>query len=272
MHSEACYTSQVWVPMTDMPEGRLPVVASDAKLLDNDTLDSETSEKENIVNDREATRTFIKRSILEAIKSPAFCKALFAEFLGTCFLVLVAVGSTIQKWHLDTVQISISFGLCVASAVWILGHVSGGHINPAVTMAMLVTRKISLIRAILYMVMQCAGSVVGAGLLKSLTPSVRQGGLGTTTLSDGVTPAMGFGIEFFITMLLILTVFATCDNNRTDHTGSFPLAIGLSVTVGHLWAVEFCGSSMNPARSFGPAIVMNIWRDHWVSQSSVCKW
>lgn len=201
---------------------------------------------------------------LDDARSPKVLKALFAEFLGTMMLVMVAVGSTVQLHKLDVVQIALTFGLCVATVVCIIGNHSGGHVNPAVTIAMLVTRRISIIKALLYIVVQCLGATIGSAIVKGLTPEARRGGLGTSTLSEGVTPTMGFGIEFCITALLVLTVFATCDRGRTDHQGSFPLAIGFSVTVGHLWAVEFCGSSMNPARSFGPAIVMNIWKDHWV--------
>lgn len=179
---------------------------------------------------------------LNDIRSLMFWKALFAEFLGTFILVIVSLGSTVQGWQTDTldvVQIALTFGLAVATSVWIIGHISGGHINPAVTIGMLVTRRVSLLRAIMYIVCQCLGSIAAAGLLKVLTPAAQRGGLGTTSLSTGVTPAMGFGIELCITMFLVLTVFATCDSKRTDHAGSFPLSIGLSVTMGHLWAVSY---------------------------------
>lgn len=185
--------------------------------------------------------TFRMKTSLEDIRSLMFWKAVFAEFLGTFILVIAAVGSTVQGWSkdpLDIVQIALSFGICVATSVWIIGHVSGGHINPAVTAAMLVTRRISLIRAIVFIIAQCIGSIAGAGLLKRLTPADQIGGLGTTTLSAGVTPAMGFGVELCITSFLVLTVFAACDSKRTDLGGSFPLTIGLSVTMGHLWAVS----------------------------------
>ena len=167
-----------------------------------------------------------------------------AEFVGTFILVIVSLGSTVQGWNagiadpVDVVQIALTFGFAVSSSVWIIGHLSGGHINPAVTIAMLVTRRISLIRAIMYMICQCIGAIAAAGLLRVLTPAAKRGGLGSTTLSEGVSPAMGFGIELCITMFLVLTVFATCDSQRTDHAGSFPLQIGVSVSMGHLWAVS----------------------------------
>ncbi|KAH3778861.1 aquaporin AQPAn.G-like [Dreissena polymorpha] len=207
------------------------------------------------------------KTSLEDVRSLHFWKAVFAEFIGTFILVVAGVGSTVQGWtadSLDIVQIALSFGLCVATSVWIIGHISGGHINPAVTCAMLVTRRISILRAIMFVIAQCLGAITGAGILKLVTPSSQVGGLGTTTLNTGVTPGQGFGIELVITMGLVLTVFAACDSQRTDLGGSFPLTIGFAVVIGHLWAVEFTGSSMNPARSLGPAIVMHIWTDHWV--------
>lgn len=260
MYRQDSQMSQVWVPMSDRCEKKL----LESKRNNNNSASDSDSKPRRV---RVLLYTFRMQTSLDDVRSLMFWKALFAEFLGTFFLVLIAIGSTVQGWQpdeLDVVQIALTFGLVVATIVWIIGHVSGGHINPAVTMAMLVTRRISLVRAVLYIIVQCGGAIAGAGLLRSLTPESQQGGLGTTTLSDGVSAGMGFGIEFFITMLLVLTVFATVDSKRNDHGGSFPLTIGLSVTTGHLWAVEFCGSSMNPARSIGPAVVMNIWADHWV--------
>merc|ERR1739844_84447 len=93
----------------------------------------------------------------------------------------------------------------------------------------------------------------------------RVGGLGTTALSH-VTPAQGFGIEFLITMVLVLVVFAAAadENNSASVKGSAPLAIGLSITTCHLFAIPLTGSSMNPARSFGSAVIAGKWNNHLV--------
>lgn len=192
------------------------------------------------VGQGQCAETFRMKTSLDDARSLVFWKAVFAEFLGTFILVLTGIGSTVQGWSsgsFDIVQVAISFGLCVAISVWIIGHISGGHINPAVTVAMLVTRRISLIRAIMFIIVQCLGAIVGAGLLYALTPKEQRGSLGVTYLNEGVTTAMGFGVEACITAFLVLTVFATCDSKRTDHGGSYPLMIGFSVTIGHLWAV-----------------------------------
>ena len=178
---------------------------------------------------------------LEDIRSLMFWKAIFAEFLGTWLLVLIGTGSCIQDWQedtLDVVQIALSFGLTVATIVWIIGHISGGHINPAVTCAMLITRRISLIRALLFITAQLVGAIIGSALLKAFTPEEMRGFLGVTKPATGVTEGMAVGTEFFITFALVLTVFASCDTNRTDLKGSFPLTIGLSVIMAHMWAVS----------------------------------
>lgn len=185
--------------------------------------------------------TFRMQTSLDDVKSLLFWKAVFAEFVGTFILVITALGSTVQGWDpdsLDIVQIALSFGFAVATSVWIIGHISGGHINPAVTVAMLVTRRVSLLRAIMFIISQSLGAIAAAGVLKSLTPEEQVGGLGTTTLNKGMTPAQGFGVELCITAFLVFTVFASCDSKRTDLGGSFPLSIGFSVAMGHLWAVS----------------------------------
>ena len=197
--------------------------------------------KDNYTVKRGCCYKFRMQTSIDDIKSSAFWRAVFAEFLGTFLLVLFATGATRQDWQpdtLDIVQIALSFGLSVATCVWIIGHVSGGHINPAVTCAMLVTRRISFVRTVLYIISQCVGAIAASAFLKAVTPSAIIGSLGATTLSDDVTSGMGCGIEFFITFGLIATVFAACDSKRTDLGGSKPLAIGFSIAIGHLWAVS----------------------------------
>lgn len=207
---------------------------------------------------------------LDDLKSSYFWRGLLAEALGTMVLVLIGCGSCIgeQDWETfkppTAVQISLAFGLSVATVVWCLAHQSGGHVNPAVTMAMLACRRISVARALLYVAAQCSGAMAGAAVLKGLTPESVRGNLGLTTVNPGLTREQAFGVEFLITMVLVLTVFASCDNHRTDLNGSAPLAIGFAVTLCHLFAIKYTGSSMNPARTFGPAVVTGIWHDHWV--------
>ncbi|XP_013391336.1 aquaporin-5 [Lingula anatina] len=203
----------------------------------------------------------------EDVRSLGLYRAMFAEFLGTLFLVLVSCGSATNVNNMQSLAtISLCFGFSVATIVWAIANVSGGHINPAVTIGFLVTRKITIVRGIFYFVSQMVGGIAGAAILKGLTPTAYQAALGTSQLASGVTAEQGFGIEFMATFMLVFTVFATCDSHRKDLNGSGPLAIGLSVAMGHLWAVPYTGAGMNTARSFGPAVlyVSTVWENHWV--------
>ena len=180
---------------------------------------------------------------VEDLKSVAFWKALLAECIGTLFLVFVGCGSCIRvegKPAPSMLQIAFAFGLSVGTMVWCICNVSGGHINPAVTMGMLVTRKISVVRALLYVVVQCVGATIGAALLMAVTPEKVRASLGGTGVTPGVGIPQAFGIEVLITFVLVFTVFASCDSKRGDLNGSAPLAIGLSVTMCHTFAVSKC--------------------------------
>ena len=181
---------------------------------------------------------------LQDLKSRSLYTALLAELLGVLFLVVVACGSC--AGNSTVVQISLCFALSIATIVWNTCRVSGGHLNPAVTVAMLVTRRISLVRAVLYVVMQMLGALLGAAILLATMGDIKNAkgvefstSLGTSSPSNPETGAgQVFGIELLITFVLVWTVFATCDSRRTDLAGSGPLAIGLSIGMCHLWAVS----------------------------------
>ena len=176
------------------------------------------------------------------LKSRKFFAALCAEFLGTMFLVIGACGSAIAPAKIcaatggSTVQIALGFGFSVASMVWATAHVSGGHINPAVSFGMLIARKISIVRFLLYTVVQCAGAIVGAALLRGLIPN--EGTIGTSQLGNGVDAGQGFGIELLITFVFVFTIFSCVDGGRSDIGGSVPLTVGISIAMCHLWAVS----------------------------------
>ncbi|XP_063133179.1 aquaporin-4 isoform X2 [Rattus norvegicus] len=214
-----------------------------------------------------------RESIMVAFKgvwTQAFWKAVTAEFLAMLIFVLLSVGSTIN-WGgsenplpVDMVLISLCFGLSIATMVQCFGHISGGHINPAVTVAMVCTRKISIAKSVFYITAQCLGAIIGAGILYLVTPPSVVGGLGVTTVHGNLTAGHGLLVELIITFQLVFTIFASCDSKRTDVTGSVALAIGFSVAIGHLFAINYTGASMNPARSFGPAVIMGNWENHWI--------
>lgn len=202
----------------------------------------------------------------EVTENKSIWRMLVAEFLGTLILVFIGCGSviTLNGEPINIVQIALTFGFTVATVVQAICHISGGHINPAVTLSMFVTGDIKLVRAALYIVVQCVGAIAGAGLLKVIIPESRMGGFGCNTVNGLLTPLQGFICEAVLTFLLLLTVHAVCDGKRNDLKGSAPIAIGLAVAACHFSAIQYTGSSINPARSLGPAVIANIWENHWV--------
>ncbi|KAH0629194.1 hypothetical protein JD844_011077 [Phrynosoma platyrhinos] len=198
--------------------------------------------------------------------SLAFFRAITAEFLATMFFVLFGVGSALN-WPSalpGILQISLAFGLAIATLVQSVGHISGAHINPAVTVALLVAQKISILRALAYIIAQMVGAIAGAGVIHQITPPEIRGGLAVNGLQNNTPAGVAVAVELILTFLLVLCVFASTDSRRTDKVGSPALSIGLSVTTGHLLGIYFTGCSMNPARSFGPAVIMRNFQDHWV--------
>ncbi|XP_026230454.1 aquaporin-4 [Anabas testudineus] len=214
------------------------------------------------------------QSIMVAFKgiwTKDFWRAVSGEYLATLIFVLLGLGSTIN-WAAeqekpppaDLVLISLCFGLSIATMVQSFGHISGGHINPAVTAAMVVTRKLSLAKALFYVVAQCLGAITGAGIVYLVTPAAVRGSLGVTMVNSNISLGHALLVELLITFELVFTIFATCDPKRTDLNGSASLAIGVAVVIGHLFAIPYTGASMNPARSFGPAMITLNFENHWV--------
>ncbi|XP_017886126.1 aquaporin AQPAn.G isoform X1 [Ceratina calcarata] len=194
-------------------------------------------------------------------KKSGLYRALVAEFLGTLLLNFFGCGSVVTG---NVVAISLAFGLTVAAAIQGIGHVSGGHVNPAVTFGLMVIGKVPIIRGLLYVLLQCVGAIAGSGILRALSPDRMETALGVVSLSPGVTPVQGFGIEFFLAFVLVLVVCGACDAAKPESKGIAPLIIGLSVSIGHIVGVPRTGAGMNPARSFGSAVVMSSFNDHWV--------
>nr|XP_022338276.1 aquaporin-5-like [Crassostrea virginica] len=212
---------------------------------------------------RDWKQRFRMLTSIDDLRSLRFWKAVAAECLGSLLLVLVGCGSCVD-WDTENkvVRVSLCFGLAYATIIWTFYHVSGGHINPSITFAHFVTRRVSLARAGLYIVAQLIGALIGAGILKGLTPSSRGGA--ATKLHQEMNSGQGFGVELFITFFLVLTYFATYDKKRKDLSGSFPLTIGLAIAACHLFAYGYTGASLNTARSFGAAAMDGEWQDHWV--------
>ncbi|MEQ2172916.1 hypothetical protein GOODEAATRI_026267 [Goodea atripinnis] len=184
----------------------------------------------------------------KGIWTKSFWRAVSGEYLASIIFVLLSLGSTIN-WAAgeekpppaDLVLISLCFGLSIATMVQCFAHISGGHINPAVTAAMVVTRKLSLAKGMFYVVAQCLGAITGAGILYAVTPADVRGSLGVTMVNSNISLGHALLVELFITFELVFTIFASCDPKRTDLSGSASLAIGFAVAIGHLFAVYWLG-------------------------------
>nr|AAC69693.1 aquaporin-1 homolog [Rhinella marina]AAD10842.1 AQP-t1 [Rhinella marina] len=210
-------------------------------------------------------------------KKKAFWRAVIAEFLAMIFFVFISIGAalglhfpvqdkaneTVSRSQ-DIVKVSLAFGLAIATMAQSVGHISGAHLNPAVTVGCLLSCQISILKAIMYIIAQCLGAVVATAILSGITSNVENNTLGLNGLSTGVTAGQGLGVEIMVTFQLVLCVVAVTDKRRHDISGSIPLAIGLSVALGHLIAIDYTGCGMNPARSFGMAVVTKNFQYHWI--------
>ncbi|XP_054622588.1 aquaporin FA-CHIP-like [Dunckerocampus dactyliophorus] len=201
---------------------------------------------------------------MREFKSKEFWRAVLAELVGMTLFIFLSIAAAIGKPGDpgQEVKVSLAFGLAIATLAQSLGHISGAHLNPAVTLGMLASCQISVFRAVMYVVAQLLGSALASGILYGARPNTTNA-LGLNSLS-GVTPSQGVGIELLATFQLVLCVIAVTDKRRGDVTGSAPLAIGLSVCLGHLAAISYTGCGINPARTFGPALILNDFTDHWV--------
>ncbi|KFR03104.1 Aquaporin-2, partial [Opisthocomus hoazin] len=193
------------------------------------------------------------------LRSVAFTRAVFAEFLATLVFILFGLGSALN-WPSASapsiLQIALAFGLAISTLVQALGHISGAHINPAVTVACLIGSQVSFLRAVFYVVAQLLGAVAGAAILHEITPADSREGLAINKLHNETTTGQAVTVELFLTFQLVLCIFASTDERREDNLGSPALSIGLSVAVGHLLGIRYTGCSMNPARSFAPAVIV----------------
>jgi len=198
-------------------------------------------------------------------------RATTAEFIGVLFLVFFGPGTALAALSvtggtLDAgaiLAIAAAFGLTIALMVAATANISGGHINPAVTLGAVITGKMDLTRGGMYWFGQLLGAIVGALLLAAALPDAIQGNLGANALAPGVSVTSGLLLEIVITFALVFVVFATAVDSKGLKQLA-PLAIGMTIFVGHLVAIPFTGTSMNPARSLGPAVVANLWSNHWI--------
>lgn len=211
---------------------------------------------------------------MDELMKPAMVRAYVAEFLGTMFFVLIGTGAVIGvtagTGSVDSgaiVAIAIAHGLGIALMVYVTAKISGGHINPAVTLAMIVTQRIKPGPGFVYIVAQVLGGVVATALL--YVALVNGAGELTNFGAHGINQTIVDGdggallIEILLTAVLVIVIFAVAV--AKDNWGNVaPLIIGLAVMAIHFVAITMTGASVNPARTFGPALVSNSFDSFWV--------
>jgi MIP family channel proteins len=186
-----------------------------------------------------------------------------AELIGTFALTFIG-GAAIINGEAGLVGVAIAHGLTVAVMVSAIGHISGGHINPAATVGFMATGKMSLKEGGTYIVFQLVGATLAALCLKSFVPGASDAALGGQSMAVGVTFGSGVAIEIILTFFLVFTVFATAVDERGAFKAIAGFGIGLVVAFDILAGGPVTGASMNPARSFGPALVAGQWDNHLV--------
>lgn len=189
-------------------------------------------------------------------------KKYLAEMVGTMVLVLMGCGvavalgcnSTVGANTASVIGTAVAFGLAVVAMAYTIGGISGCHINPAITLGCLLTKRIEAKDACMYMLFQVIGAFIGAGILAALVGC--ESGLGANALQSGnsISVGQGFLAEVVFTCVFVLVVLGTTDSKKG--AGNFAgLAIGLSLILVHLACIYFTGTSVNPARSIGPAVL-----------------
>ncbi len=189
-------------------------------------------------------------------------RKLVAELVGTFALIFIGAGAIIMGASL--LAVAFAHGLVIAVMVSAVGHISGGLFNPALTLALWVTRRLDHINTIAYILTQCIGAIAGAVALMILYPDVLRDAtsLGTPLLGPGVDVTQAIGIELLLTFFLMLAVFGTALDKRGPSLGGF--GIGLVITMDILAGGPLTGAAMNPARALGPALIDGVWDDHFV--------
>ena len=189
-----------------------------------------------------------------------------AELIGTFLLTFIG-GAAIINGDSGLIGIALAHGLTVALVICSLGHISGAHINPAVTIGFLITGKIEAKDGLIYILSQLIGAMLAAYSLKVFVPGAMEASLGGQSISPNVSIVAAIFIEFVLTFFLVTAIFGTAVDDRGTFSAVAGFGIGLVVTVDILAGGPFTGASMNPARSFGPAIMSGTWENqivYWV--------
>lgn len=193
---------------------------------------------------------------------PYILQRIGTEFIGTYFLVTAGCGAIIVNTlteALSHIGVALTFGLIITVMIATTGHISGAHFNPVVTISLALIRRFSWQEVPPYISAQLFGAILGASTLRLLFGSTANLGI---TLPQG-NPIQSLGVEILLTAVLMFVITSVATDSNSAKLLA-PLAIGATVTLDALWGGPISGASMNPARSFGPALVAGIWSYQWI--------
>lgn len=203
----------------------------------------------------------------EELRVSNFYVSLLVEGLGVAFLVFIG-GTVLLRVDVSKssyiVEASMVLGFTLAVLSQCLKDVSGSHMNPAITIACMLTRRVSLLRAFMYIMFQCGGGILGALALKEMTPASKRGNLAMTVLAEDISIVKGIGYEMIFSFIYAWVYFASKTARDTFKGFGGPLAIGLTYAISHIVILPFTGCSLNPARSLGPAVMKEEFEDQWI--------
>lgn len=210
-------------------------------------------------------------STIEPTRSttPSLGHRAFAEVVGTFILVFLGCGSAValtsvvpsESAGVQYTGIALGFGLGIAGAIYATGHVSGGHLNPAVSVALTAIGKFRSADLPAYIGAQVVGAILAALALKGVFPDADA--LGNNALGSDVSTGSGVLAEVVLTAIFLFVIVSVATDVRVT-PGFAALAIGLTLAAIHLVGIPLTGTSVNPARTFGPDLIAGKWDDVWI--------
>ncbi|XP_026887775.2 aquaporin-4 isoform X1 [Electrophorus electricus] len=206
-------------------------------------------------------------NLREEVRSRQFWRGMLAEILGSLVFVSAVLGSSVPGPGGNSsgpLYPALAAGMAAVGLGHCFGEISGAQVNPAVTLALLATRRLDTLRAVVYVIAQCLGATLGAGMLYLVLPLKSTAEVFVNKVPIEVNAGQALGTEMLATFQLVFTIFSVEDQRRREGSEPGNLAIGCSLSAGIFTAGRISGGSMNPARSLGPAIIVGFWEHHWV--------
>jgi aquaporin Z len=203
----------------------------------------------------------------ESVRDRIGMRHYVAEAIGTFFLVLIGPGSSMVNAAsggvIGHMGVALSFGFVVTAMIHALGHLSGAHINPAVTIAFWSARRFPAAAVLPYVIAQSLGAIAAALALRGVLGSVVAAGATLPASALGITVGSAFAIEWLLSFVLMLVIMAVATDERVA-SGFAAIAVGVTVAFCAMTGGPLTGASMNPARSLGPALAGQQWTAHWL--------